>query len=103
MNSVLGKAGIALGALALFGVAWENVNLANSILNPPPHVQAALDDLLTVYERVYSKALQTGVVTRDERALITDRLSAYMNAAGFDAEMKAGIIRQFIITGEQLP
>ena len=61
----------AVGALAVFGLAWENVNLEKNILSPPQYVQASLT-ILNRYARCYEEAVQSNGVSRDAWGRMTD-------------------------------
>lgn len=101
--AVLSKVEVALGVFALFSVFTQNAALANNIANPPPNVQASLDAMLTMYGRALSEAEATGQLSQNTWGLLGDKLSEYMNAAGFDDRVKGTIMTNWATEGAKLP
>ncbi|MCZ2074442.1 MAG: hypothetical protein LC130_05505 [Bryobacterales bacterium] len=99
INSTLKKAGIALGALGLFGLLAENTALAANIVAPPPNVQRALDEFLQQYRKSYEQALTSGCVSTSRWGHLHDAASKYLDEAGYPDSVKA-VIHKFFLEKE---
>ena len=103
IKTVLERAGVALGALAIFGVLLDNAALAKNIASPSPQVKHELDELLDAYAAAYDEALSTGQVSRRRWALLGEDLQRYMAAAGFNDSAKAIVAKYFVEQEQKLP
>ncbi len=102
IEGTLKKAGVAATGFAIFTLIAENAALANNIVDPPPHVQASLDNMLKWYAAVYQARVARGFIKPEEWQALQDATMKYLNAAGFDNKVKALILRQFEIEGARL-
>ena len=103
IKSVLTKAGVALGALAIFSIALEKAGLARNIASPSPEVKHDLDEFLDAYRNAYEEALSKGSVSRGKWALLGEDLQKYMTAAGFDDSTKGLVFKYFTEQEQKLP
>ncbi len=103
ISGVLGKAGVALGGLAIFNVVLDNAALAKNIASPSPAVKHELDELLDAYSAAYDEALSKGQVSRRRWALLGEDLQRYMTAAGFNDSAKSVVAKYFIEQETKLP
>ncbi len=102
IEGTLKKAGVAATGFAIFTLIAENAALANNIVDPPPHVQASLDNMLKWYAAVYEARVTRGFIKPEEWQALQDATMRYLSAAGFDDKVKALILRQFEIEGARL-